>query len=227
MKVQCDLCREIVVGELTVVGDTIEVHCPACDKSFTVATGKTVPPAPPPRAAIDGPSMTCPKCGDAQPTAKACRRCGLLAERMSGYEPPAIEASPELVAAWETLEGRWEDRDAHQALLLQVTDAGAYPWAAQRYRAAARTRPDDRIASEQLGKIARMTEASMRSAASRRDEPGPTPYKNVILLLGALIVLLVLVTVVTVVGGSFLDSGDDPKPAKTQPAKPRPANHRK
>jgi hypothetical protein len=234
MKVQCELCREIVVGELAVVGDAIEVHCPACDQTFTVEVKRE--PAPvrrAPRAGED--AMTCPKCGDAQPQAKACRTSGLLAERMATYEAPTVETAPELVAAWETLEGTWEDPGAHRALLQQVTELGAYPWAAQRYRAVARVRPDDRIAAEQLARISRMSEASMRAAATRRDVPEPTPYKNVILLLGALIVLLMLATFVAVLAPRFF-GGDDPKPKakQTQPAepkpakpKPRPANQRK
>ena len=225
MKVQCDLCREIVVAELAVVGDAIEVRCPACTKTFTVAASRKVEP---PVRRVEG-ALTCPKCGDAQPEAKACRTCGLLAERMSTYQPPATEAPPALAEAWTALESRWEDADAHAAFLQQVTAADAYPWAAQRYRAAARERPDDKLAAEQLARIARMTEVSMRTAATRRADPQPQPYKNVTLVLGSLIVLMILATMLAVLGPAFFGQDEEPsaKPQKTQPAKPRPAKQRK
>jgi hypothetical protein len=224
VKLQCDLCREIVSADFAVTdgGSTasIEVHCPACAGTFTVAATRDVaarPPAPRRAPAADEPAMTCPKCGDEQPRAPACRSCGLMADRMPAF---ALDrdagAPPDVVAAWDAVEVGWDDDAAHDRFLERVAAVPAYPWAAQRYREAARLRPGDRRATDRLVRLARMAEATLLSTAAGTPPTAPRPYR------GAIAVLVAMVLVVLVGFGFAVLATDlrDEPPARTAPDKP-------
>lgn len=222
MKLQCDLCREIVVADFAVAGGAIEVHCPACARTFTVAAtrGGAEPPAPPPRT-TPGP-MTCPKCGDAQPEAAACRTCGLLAERMPAFARDRdAGVAPEVLAAWRAVEGAWADPAAHERFLAAASTALAFPWAAQRYREVVRARPDDAIAAEHLARVARMAEATLLATAAEKPSAARKPYRGTVAVLGALLILIVIGVGYALLATSFRDDPGDRAP-RSQPAKARP-----
>ncbi len=188
MKLQCELCREIVAADFRIEGDGIEVRCPACQKSFTVAATREAAAAEPPRPSGD---LTCPKCGDTQPPAPACRTCGLLAERMASFERDRDASVPATVTeAWQAVESSWDDGAAHDRFLDEVTGALAYAWGAQRYRAALRLHPGDARATEALARLTRMAEATLLAGATRKVPAAPVPYRNVVILLVALVVLI-------------------------------------
>jgi hypothetical protein len=186
------------------MSSSTDVRCPHCDKTFALDSAATAP-----RRAGD---MTCPKCGDPQPEAVACRSCGLLATRMAEFARNRDrDEAPVVRAAWDALEARWDDPAAHDAFLKLVATETAYPWAAQRYREVQRARPDDRRAPEQLARIARMAEATLRATAMRKEKPSETPYRNTILIL-ALMVLLIIGAVAFALVSSRMH-GDGPAPA--------------
>lgn len=221
MKLQCELCREIVAADFAVAGDAIEVRCPACSKSFRVSATRAgdVLDLKKARRAIsaDEQAMTCPKCGDEQPSAAACRICGLLATRMADFERDRdVQVPAEVTAAWTALDATWTDVAAHDRFIKIVASAMAYPWAAKRYRDALRIRPDDPVAAEQLARLARMAEATLFATASRKAPKKPKAYRGAIALLAIMLLLIVVG-----VGYAILTQGlqeDPPKPAK--PAKP-------
>jgi hypothetical protein len=230
VKLQCDLCREIVVADLAVGAATasVEVHCPACGGTFTVAAtrsaeGRAADPAGPLRPAPGPgePSMTCPKCGDVQAPADACRTCGLRADRMDGFAGPAADAPPEVAAAWAACEAAWADADRHDRLRDAVIAAGCYAWAARRYRDALRRDPGDPIATARLARVTRMTEATLRAAASpphRAAAAAATgkPYRNTVAVLVGLVVLVGIGLVWAYVARS--SSSPDPHRIPVRPA---------
>jgi hypothetical protein len=135
--------------------------------------------------------MTCPKCGEAQPTAAACRRCGLLAERMADFSRDQDAAAPELAVAWQALESSWDDPAAHERFVELISTLTAWPWAARRYRDVLRERPGDPRATEQLARIAKMTEAMLRASATVHPQQ-TTTYRRTLGMLMVLLVLLVI-----------------------------------
>lgn len=195
MKLQCDLCREIVAADFAMAGDAIEVRCPACAKTFRVTATRVadIVELKPPRrpVAADEQAMTCPKCGDQQPPAAACRSCGLLATRMADFERDRdVQVPAEVAAAWAELDAAWTDADAHDRFVKIVAAAMAYPWAAKRYRDALRLRPDDRVAGEQLARLARMAEATLFATGTHKAAGKPTAYRGALAMLAVMLLLI-------------------------------------
>lgn len=204
MKIQCELCREIVpIGAFRVAGDGIEVTCEACGDSFFVAAGDGSAAAEHRKEAgaagdvsleaVGEHDMRCPKCDLVQPRSGACRACGLRAELFEDYAiEHAEEAPPELEALWECLEAEWDDEASHERFVEGAAASLAYAYAARRYRSVLRRRGDDPIAHRQLDRLSRMAEATLTSAASARQqgEAGDEPYKKAIMLLMVLVLLV-------------------------------------
>jgi ribosomal protein L32 len=229
VKVQCDLCKEIVVADFAVVGDgSIELSCPTCHGRFAVAatrarrvTGDQVVHGESRRArrasmpASHEPSMTCPKCGEVQRPGPACRQCGLLAERMADFaRDEAAEVPASLLAEWRAVLDRWREPDLHERFAQQVAATGSYSWAARRYRDELRVRGDDAVAAEQIARLARMAEATLLASAAARPARAATPYRSVII-----VVLLATLAVGIVVAYHFM-SRDDAAPGRSTPAVP-------
>jgi len=220
VKIQCDLCKEIVVADFAVVGDgAIEIACPSCRGRYAApatrarrVTGDHVSgrirraSMPPPQAAQTGqPDMTCPKCGETQPQGQACRTCGLQASRMADYAAAEQASVPEAVAAaWEDARTRWSDPDAHERFVQALAATETYPWGARRYREILRTRPDDAVAAEQIARLARMAEATLLASAVSRKAAGMSPYRGISVVVFALIFAIAAGLIYTL----FLKKGD-------------------
>lgn len=194
MKVQCDRCREIVGLEFGLAERGIEVHCPSCDARYTVAAtsagGAAAPSLPPP--------TTCPKCGEGQPKAEACRRCGLIFAKWRGVEgladasAPRVDDAREGAALWAACEAAWEDGAAHDRFLVHVQRTSAYAYAAARYRAAQAQRGGaDPVAAERLKRVRAMAEAALlATAAAEKNPKESTPYRASMVVLAVLVLLL-------------------------------------
>lgn len=186
MKLECEACRELVTVETFRAGaDGIEVTCPACAVSFYIAS-RGAPPVTPPA----GP-MECPKCGTAQPETDACRACGLAAARFAEFRAGVAEAVGELEALWQATLADWDEPAAHRRFLEAASGADAFAAAARRYREVLRERPGNPEADAALKRITRMAEAAMlaRSAARTTEAESKEPYKNVLILLIALVLV--------------------------------------
>jgi hypothetical protein len=222
MKVQCDLCREIVVAELTIDGDKIAVRCPSCRGRFLVDATVEAPPekAVVIAAPIDGPTMTCPKCGTVQRPSDACRQCGLRADKMKSFSTVDDNAPPALTTAWANCLAAWSDPDAHEELAKVAAAYGAYAWVARRYRDRLRDQPSNATAAQRLAAITRITEASLRAGAAVRPDArgaaGHKPYKNVVTILVALVLLAAAGTIYAMVTTPSEDSAA-PAPIPIQP----------
>jgi hypothetical protein len=163
----------------------------------------------------------CPKCGTPQKAgAAACTSCGLAVDRWPSFSAERDEkATPDARAAWERVLARWDDESRHEALFAVISARGEYSWAAGRYREQARERPGDAIAAKQMERIKRALEATLLISGTQREKAGPSPYKNLITMLGVLIVVLV-------VGMAYVfiksrSSGDDAQ-SVSQPVPPGP-----
>jgi hypothetical protein len=215
VKLQCDLCREIVVADFAVDGDAIRVRCPACDGSFRVAAtaasaataGPSVPapPAPTPPATT-GPTLTCPKCGSTQAPADACRSCGLRVDRMDDYAAQRpVDGAPTMIAAWADAQAAWTDPAVHDRLANLAPAHHAAAWLARRYRDHLRASPGDAIAADRIARIARISEAALRASATPRGDKsaiglavGSTsakPYRGVLTILIVLVMVIVAGTI--------------------------------
>jgi hypothetical protein len=135
--------------------------------------------------------------------------------RDQGQQAPA-----EVVAAWQAVTGAWSDVEAHDRFVRAVAAAMSYPWAAQRYRDALRLRPDDRLAAEQLARLARMAEATLFASGTRKAPEAARPYRGAIALLVVMLVLIVVGVGAAILGSSLKEEEARPPPGK---AAPRPA----
>jgi hypothetical protein len=67
---------------------------------------------------------------------------------------------------------------------------GAYAAAARRYRSVAHKRAEDPVLGQSLSRISRMAEVALLTSTPRRPaKPAAEPFRNVLLLLIALLVL--------------------------------------
>lgn len=167
---------------------------------------------------------SCPKCATPlkSPGLAACAACGLAVARWRSFSAERDEKVAEpLRAAWDRVVARWDDETRHDTLFELVTEKGEYGWAAGRYREQARDRPGDAIAARQIDRIKRALEATLLVSGTARDKPQPSPYKNLVTMLGVLIVVLLVG-----VAYAFIKSrgSDDPGPTQPVPVQPtRPA----
>jgi hypothetical protein len=144
--------------------------------------------------------MVCPKCGDAQPPAEACRRCGLIQSRWRGPESAADGTDLDLVGAreaaalWELCLRKWEDPAPHDAFLAHCQAAGTFAFAAARYRAALVLKSErDPVATSRLKQVRNLAEQALvvpTRAAPETKISSLAPYKNVMVLLTLVLALL-------------------------------------
>jgi hypothetical protein len=98
-----------------------------------------------------------------------------------------VEGIPDPVAAaWDQALAHWDDPQRHDALLAAVASYSCYAWAAAKYK----TRAGDPIADAQLERLRKAATATMLATATVRPEQTGMPYRNAILVLLALVILL-------------------------------------
>jgi hypothetical protein len=201
VKAECQACGKLAELSLAPDGDAVRATCALCGKSFRVgdppAAGAT---AVEPPAAAPSPPLVCPKCGQGQPPAEACRRCGLVFARWKGQDswapaPEQAAAVADVMRLWADVEARWSDAAAHEAFLTACSRASLYAFAAARYRGAQATRgaAAEPAARDALARVAKMAEAALLMSSDRRrggsDRP---PYRRVVVLLTALMFLVLV-----------------------------------
>ncbi len=94
---------------------------------------------------------------------------------------------PEAVrAAWEAAVGAWDDKTRHDAFIGQVATFSCYAWAAARYR----ERAGDPIADRQLVRLRTAATATMLATATSRSAEPATPYRNTLLVLLVLVIIM-------------------------------------
>jgi ribosomal protein L32 len=197
LRIECECCRQWVkVDRFLSSAEGIEITCPACDASFFVPSAPATAAVDeadvpdivwrPPDAASGASQMSCPKCGEEQRAARACRRCGLAADRFASYAAEAAADLPaEIALTWRRCLRAWRDPAAHEAFAEAVAAAGAFAHAARLYRGYLRDHPGDERASGQLERVGRMAEAAAFAAtpAAHRSEREREPYRAVVWLL--------------------------------------------
>ena len=178
----CPGCERLVApASVLVEGRQIRLACPACSaEQRLAATGAADGPAEE-GGARAGPEPGCPKCGHPRGGAEACSRCGLVFARWDALTPE--DDPPHLVTAWQALETRWEDDDAHRRFVDRCLAEGALAFAARRYRSR-----DDETARRQLTTLTTIAVQTLRGVTTR-----PRLSPRGARLLGLLVLALVLV----------------------------------
>jgi len=221
MKIQCQLCKEIVELESFRSSDAgIDITCAACGEAFFVPTpaAETAEDSEP--TAPSGARMRCPKCDSEQPEADACRACGLAADRFADFAARADDGNPELALLWQACVDRWDQPAAHDRFIEANSADGAFAYGARRYRQTLRERPGDERARSGLDRLTRMAEATLLSSAAARKSAQPDePFKSVVLLMVALVALVGIGGVYLLLRGHSSDRPPKP-PALHQPAAP-------
>jgi hypothetical protein len=217
MKTQCDQCKEIVPLVFALVPPDIRVSCPSCGADYLVAarTDATVsapavpkPVAPAPAPEPEPPSadaMTCPKCGEPQKKAPACRRCGLAADKFPSWDDgrggdPSITAGEVRSAAtlFAACEERWDDTARHDAFVLHCQHAGAWAYAASLYRKQTARADRCAIATVRLADIRGLAEKALLVAVrSDGHKHASNPKRTAALLVGVAVLLIAAILLIT------------------------------
>ena len=92
-----------------------------------------------------------------------------------------------VVAAWEQVEAHWDEPERHEALIAAVASFSCYAWAAGKYK----TRAGDPIADAQLERLRKAATATMLATATARPARADgVPYRNAMVILAVLVILL-------------------------------------
>jgi hypothetical protein len=213
VKVQCDLCREIVaLADFTPSAEGIQIRCPACGGTYFVpAPGRGErKPAPPRAAPVEASSappaeaaagaadeVPCPKCGRRQPTTAACRYCGLVFALWDPESAAAAASAGDDTARqlFAFAEEAWGEPARHDAVVEYCTRAGQLPFAARAYRERLARDPDDAVATARLQRVAAVAELTCLTRPRELAE-APVPYRGV-LVAGVIALFLVLLGMLT------------------------------
>jgi hypothetical protein len=166
--------------------------------------------------------MVCPKCGEPQKPAAACRRCGLIIARWnparaSAEAPPALGDVGAAAALFAACEAAWGDRARHDAFLAHCEAGGAWAFAAAAYRRQTAVPERRAVAEERLQEIRVRAEKALAIVArAAPDKPPANPMRSVVAL--AIVVLLLVASVVYISGK--MRSGESRRSAPSAPSTP-------
>jgi hypothetical protein len=82
---------------------------------------------------------------------------------------------------WQDVEAAWHDKAVHDAYVADVQKRGAFAEAAQRYRQAAESRPDDPIAAQRLEQVRKLAMAMLLVRAPETPR-APSPWRVIVML---------------------------------------------
>ncbi|MDC0712993.1 hypothetical protein POL68_31315 [Stigmatella sp. ncwal1] len=100
----------------------------------------------------------CPKCiAVRRAGAESCAACGLV---YANFSPEEQRPSEDLQAAWLSVLGRWDDRDAHDRLLSLAVGRGELAMAGRLYRIRLAQAPEDLYAQRGRDEVVRLASAS-------------------------------------------------------------------
>lgn len=186
MRIECPHCDKVSAAKIVELGDQAVVfECSACQREV-VANDWVV--AKTHETRVETGSL-CPKCGAGNAdSARACRSCGLAADRFSDFTKAQPSFDQRLEQAWSELSENWQDDDLHESFLAEVVRSSDYKEAARRYRVAADEVGQAAKAKQVLLRIQRMASAALLSSRPKV-APEPEPFRAVVMLLIALVVL--------------------------------------
>jgi hypothetical protein len=108
------------------------------------------------------------------------RSCATIQDVTESGVPDAV------VATWDRAVESWDDPARHEALIAAVASFSCYAWAAAQYK----TRAGDPIADKQLDRLRKAATATMLATATARPEATTMPYRNTMLVLLVLVILI-------------------------------------
>jgi hypothetical protein len=148
-------------------------RCGAETRALSLALSNPMPtqpdeglPSTPPRLrvlegtpdAFSVPAGFCPKCIAAREEgARTCPRCGLEYAR---FRPEEYQPSELLSASWEALRTQWEDRGAHDRVLILAAERGELASLGRLYRIRLARSPKDAMAQRGREEVVRLASAS-------------------------------------------------------------------
>ena len=135
----------------------------------------------------------CPKCWTEQPASDACRKCGLVYAKWQGNLGEDDEYTGIAGEMWAKCEEKWDDAARHDAFLMFCRREGSLPFAAARYRAALKNKPDDPVARKRLDELVKLAEFAAQAEMAKdspRKKGDRSPARSVaIMAAGAALVL--------------------------------------
>lgn len=93
---------------------------------------------------------------------------------------------PAVVTAWDEAVAHWDEPARHDTLLGLVVTHNCFAWAAGCYKAKA----GDPIADKNLERLRKAATVTMLATAAPRPDDSKVPYRNVMLILIALVILM-------------------------------------
>ena len=94
--------------------------------------------------------------------------------------------TPAVVTAWDECVAHWDEPARHDALLAVVVSTTSFAWAAGKYK----ERTGDPIADKNLERLRKAAMATMMATASPRPDDTKLPYRNTMLVLVVLLILM-------------------------------------
>lgn len=138
----------------------------------------------------------CPKCEAAiNASSEACPSCGLSREHFASFAGSENALSTDELAqsaAWQRVRAAFDDEEAHEAFLHEISTAGRFQQAAALYRRV-RGEREEEISQRMLERIRRMAAATMQSRS--KVAPPSRPLR------GSLVLLIFLVMGALIAGG--------------------------
>ncbi len=99
-----------------------------------------------------------------------------------------MTAPDEVVSAWDDTVAHWDEPQRHDVLLAKIATYNCYAWAAGKYK----TKAGDPIADKQLERLRKAATASLLATATVRPDETKMPYRNAVLVLVALVILMIV-----------------------------------
>ena len=93
---------------------------------------------------------------------------------------------PAVVTAWEDAVAHWDEPARHDTLLGLVVANNCFAWAAAQYK----PKTGDPIADKNLERLRKAAMATMMATAAPRPDDTKLPYRNVVLVMIALVILI-------------------------------------
>lgn len=182
MIIHCPACRELAPAESAVVDDEkarAGIVCSACGVVAWLPVSSAASQEKRPSAGASKPPET-----HEQPAADP-----VIARALDAV-PVSHESEQALVDGLRALASRWQEYEAHRALIRRASAAGALPALGVRYRSVLQERPGDDVAQRAQQEILSFAMASLHTMPRAADDDERGRMRSVAAVVSALVLLV-------------------------------------